>query len=72
MYDECYVNDDQDAEADYNRGLNRGHYHEVEVDVTIRVTIRMPGNNHESSELGDDLVSEQALAEGDIINIEEV
>lgn len=64
--------DARNAEAEYLRSAAAGKFHEVTVDVTIRVTFAMPGNSHLTSDLDEDVISEAALAEGDIIGVEEV
>lgn len=61
-----------DDEASYYRAIARGDFHEVELDVTIRVKITVLGSDHETGDIDEDFVSEQALQEGDIISVEEV
>jgi len=66
---------DEDArrkEADYYTAIAKGQFHEVELDVTIRVKIQVPGSDHETGDIDEDFVSEQALQEGDIVSVEEV
>lgn len=66
---------DEDArqeEADYYIAMAKGQFHEVELDVTIRVKIQVPGSDHETGDIDEDFVSEQALQEGDIVSVEEV
>lgn len=64
--------DARDQEAGYYTAMAAGRFHEVTVDVTIRVKIQVPGADHETGDIDEDFVSEQALTEGDIVNVEEV
>lgn len=64
--------DARDEEASYYRAMAEGRFHEVTLDVTIRVRIQVPGNDHETGCIDEDFVSEQALQAGDIVNVEEV
>lgn len=64
--------DARDQEADYCTAMAKGRFHEVTLDVTIRVTVDIPGSTHETGDIDEDFVSEQALQDGDIINVEEI
>ena len=64
--------DARDEAAGYYSAMAAGLFHEVVVDVTIRVRVQIPGAGHETDDIDEDFISEQALAEGDIVNIEEV
>ena len=64
--------DTRDEEARYYAAMAAGRFHEVTVDVTIRVKIQVPGASHETGDIDEDFVSEQALQEGDIVSVEEV
>ena len=64
--------DERDKEADYYIAMSKGQFHEVELDVVIRVRVQVPGATHEPGDIDEDFVSEQALQNGDIINVEEV
>ncbi len=64
--------DARDEEAGYYRAIHEGRFHEVTVDVVIRVKIQVPGDSHETGDIDEDFVSEQALQEGDIVSVEEV
>lgn len=64
--------DARDEEASYYTAMAAGRFHEVTLDVTIRVRIQVPGSDHETGDIDEDFVSEQALQEGDIISVEEV
>lgn len=64
--------DARDEEAGYYSAMAAGQFHEVVVDVTIRVTVDIPGESHESNDIDEDFVSEQALLTGDIVSVEEV
>lgn len=64
--------DARDEEAQYYGAMARGRFHEVELDVTIRVKVQVPGSDHETGDIDEDFVSEQALQDGDIISVEEV
>ena len=64
--------DARDEEAGYYSAMARGQFHEVELDVTIRVKIEVPGSSHEPDDIDEDFVSEQALTDGEIISVEEV
>lgn len=64
--------DARDEEARYYSAMARGDFHEVTLDVTIRVKVDVPGATHETGDIDEDFVSEQALTDGDIISVEEV
>ena len=64
--------DARDEESRYYRAMAAGQFHEVELDVVIRVKIEVPGATHETGDIDEDFVSEQALTDGDIISVEEV
>ncbi len=64
--------DARDKEADYYRAMAAGRFHEVIVDVTIRVRFAMPGDSHETDDIDEDVIAEAALQNGDIIKVEEV
>lgn len=64
--------DARDEEAGYYRAMAAGRFHEVTLDVVIRVKIEVPGATHETGDIDEDFVSEQALQEGDIISVEEI
>lgn len=63
--------DARDAEADQFRALAAGDFHTVTLDVVVRITVNALGASHETDDL-EDMVTGDALAEGDILNIEEV
>jgi hypothetical protein len=71
MYDECYCDDDRDMEQDIASAADRGQFHQVTMDVTVRITVLALGSTHEADDL-EDMVTETALSEGEILNIEEV
>jgi len=63
--------DARDAEHDIHVSMAKGQCHEVTADVTVRVTLMVPGAFHDPFEL-EDLISETDLGEGEIMNVEEV
>lgn len=63
--------DTRDDEANQFRALARGEWHEVTLDVVVRIRVDALGANHETDDL-EDMVTGDALAEGEILNIEEV
>lgn len=64
--------DERDEAAGYYSAMAAGRFHEVTLDVTIRVRIQIPGATHETGCIDEDFVSEQALQVGDIVRVEEV
>ena len=58
--------DARDAEADYYRV-----FHAVTLDVVVRIRVDALGAYHESDDL-EDMVTGDALAEGEILCVEEV
>ena len=63
--------DARDEEASQFRALAEGQVHEVTVDVTVRIRVDALGATHETDDL-EDMVTDTALSEGEIVNIEEV
>lgn len=63
--------DARDEEADQFRALAEGRVHSVTLDVTVRISVDAFGAHHETGDL-EDMVTDMALSEGEIVNIEEV
>lgn len=63
--------DTRDEEASQFRALAEGRVHKVTMDVTVRISVDALGAYHETDDL-EDMVTSDALAEGEIVNIEEV
>jgi hypothetical protein len=63
--------DARDEEVSQFRALAEGRVHEVTLDVTVRIRVDAIGADHETGDL-EDMVTDVALSEGDIVNIEEV
>jgi hypothetical protein len=71
MYDEDMTEDDRDAEQDAVGQEARGGSHVVTLDVTVRIKVDSLGSAHESDDIFD-MVTGDALCDGDILNVEEV
>lgn len=63
--------DARDEEAEHFRALAEGRVHEVTLDVTVQIKVDAMGAMHDTDDL-EDMVTGDALAEGDIVGIEEV
>ena len=63
--------DARDVEANQFRALAKGDFHKVTLDVVVRIQVDALGAYHESDDL-EDMVTGDALAEGEVLNIEEV
>jgi hypothetical protein len=63
--------DARDEERNRFRALAEGRVHKVTLDITVRITVTALGSDHETDDL-EDMVTDVALSEGEIVNIEEV
>ena len=71
-YDHCYCgDDDQEAEADLASAEARGCFHKVTLDVKVRIKVDALGASHETDDV-EDMVTGDALCNGDILSVEEV
>ena len=71
MYDEDMSEDDRDLEQSLTRAEASGAFHTVTLDVLVRIKVDSLGSAHESDDIFD-MVTGDALAEGDVLNVEEV
>jgi hypothetical protein len=71
MYDEDMTEDDRDAEQDAAGQEARGQHHTVTLDVLVRIEVEALGADHETDDVYD-MVTSEALSQGDIQNVEEV
>ena len=69
--DEDMSEDDRDAEHDEAGQEARGQFHTVILEVLVRVRVDALGSTHETDDVFD-MVTGEALSEGDILNVEEV
>ena len=63
--------DDRDEEAERYTSMAKGDFHTVTLNVTVRITVDVPGSSHHSDDL-EDMVTDDAMCEGDIQSVEEV
>jgi len=63
--------DARDEEASQIRALAEGDFHKVTMDVVVRIKVDALGATHETEDL-EDMVTGDALAEGEVLNVEEI
>ncbi len=63
--------DARDEEASQFRALAAGDFHEVTLDVVVRIKVDVLGASHDTDDL-EDMVTGDALCEGEILNVEEI